>query len=75
MKADYAILVVAAPVGEYEWGLGYNGNFASAVDIPLIALAMGLNKRLIVAINKMDDRSVNWSKERYDEITTDLTGK
>ncbi len=47
----------------------------TAFDIPLMALTMGLNKRLIVAINKMDDKNVNWSKERYDEITKELSGK
>ncbi len=73
MKADYAILVVGAAVGEYEAGL--SSYFASTVDFSLMALTMGLNKRLIVAINKMDDKSVNWSKERYDEITHDLASK
>jgi peptide chain release factor subunit 3 len=29
-------------------------------------------RRLIVAINKMDDHTVNWSKERYDECCDKL---
>jgi len=28
---------------------------------------------MIVAVNKMDDKSVNWSKDRYDEIKKELT--
>jgi peptide chain release factor subunit 3 len=30
-------------------------------------------RTLIVAINKMDDSTVNWEKERYDECITKLT--
>ncbi|KAJ2892663.1 translation termination factor GTPase eRF3, partial [Coemansia aciculifera] len=30
-------------------------------------------RHLVVAINKMDDKTVEWSKERYDEITSKLT--
>ncbi len=52
-----------------------NHSWPTTLDIPLMACAMGMNKRLIVVINKMDEKSVNWSKERYDEITKDLGGK
>lgn len=30
-------------------------------------------KRLIVVVNKMDDPTVAWSKERYDECTSKIT--
>ncbi len=32
----------------------------------------GVNK-LIVVVNKMDDPTVEWAQERFDEITTKIT--
>lgn len=37
----------------------------------MLAKTLGL-KYLIVVINKMDDGTVEWSKERYDEIQNTL---
>lgn len=38
----------------------------------MLAKTLGVS-RLVVAINKMDDKSVLWSKERYDGIVSKLS--
>ena len=35
-------------------------------------MAPGVSK-LVVVVNKMDDPSCNWDKERFDEVVTKLT--
>lgn len=37
----------------------------------MLAKTLGVHQ-LVVAINKMDDKTVNWGKERYDEIVGKL---
>ncbi len=37
----------------------------------MLAYTMGV-KEIVVAVNKMDESSVNYSKERYDEIKSEL---
>ncbi|MCS7143095.1 MAG: translation elongation factor EF-1 subunit alpha [Aigarchaeota archaeon] len=63
-QADAAILVVSAKKGEYETGIGPGGQSREHL---FLAYMLGI-RQIIVAINKMDDPTVNWSKERYDEI-------
>lgn len=62
-QADAAILVVSAKKGEYETGISPGGQTR---EHAFLAFMLGI-KQLIVLINKMDDITVNWSKERYDE--------
>jgi len=38
----------------------------------MLAKTLGVHQ-LVVAINKMDDKTVSWGKERYDEIVGKLT--
>ena len=59
-QADTAILVISARKGEFETGFERGGQ--TREHIVLVKTA-GIQK-LIVAINKMDDTTVNWSKER-----------
>merc|ERR1712137_660596 len=67
-QADLAILVVASPPGEFEAGISQNGQTR---EHALLAFTLGV-KQMIVACNKMDDKSVNWSKDRYDEISKEM---
>jgi elongation factor 1-alpha len=63
-QADIALLVIASGTGEFEAGIAKNGQTR---EHALLAFTLGV-KQMIVAINKMDDKSVNYSKERYEEI-------
>ncbi|HDO21102.1 MAG: translation elongation factor EF-1 subunit alpha [archaeon GB-1845-036] len=63
-QADAAILVVSAKRGEYEAGMGASGQTR---EHAFLAKTLGINQ-MVVAINKMDDATVNWSKERYEEV-------
>jgi len=63
-QADIALLVIASGTGEFEAGIAKNGQNR---EHALLAFTLGV-KQMIVAINKMDDKSVNYSKERYEEI-------
>jgi len=67
-QADVGILVISARRGEYETGFEKGGQTR---EHAMLAKTQGVNK-LIVAINKMDDPTVNWSHERYKECTTKL---
>ncbi|KAK9456666.1 P-loop containing nucleoside triphosphate hydrolase protein [Dipodascopsis uninucleata] len=62
-QADIGILVISARKGEYETGFERGGQTR---EHAVLAKNQGVNK-LVVAVNKMDDPTVNWSKERYDE--------
>ncbi|CAZ83323.1 unnamed protein product [Tuber melanosporum] len=68
-QADVGILVISARKGEYETGFEKGGQTR---EHAVLARTQGVNK-LIVAVNKMDDPTVCWSKERFDECTTKLT--
>ncbi|MEM4289614.1 MAG: translation elongation factor EF-1 subunit alpha [Nitrososphaerota archaeon] len=63
-QADAAILVVSAKKGEYEVGIAPGGQTREHL---FLSFMLGI-RQFIVLINKMDDTSVNWAKERYDEI-------
>ncbi len=67
-EADAAILVVSARPGEFEAGISPGGQTREHASLAKI---LGINQ-LVVAINKMDDPGVNWSKERYEEIKNEI---
>ena len=67
-QADVAGLVISAKKGEFESGFDKQG---STREHTLLLKALGVNN-LIVMVNKMDEESVKWSKERYDEIVKQL---
>ncbi|KAJ3223411.1 translation termination factor GTPase eRF3 [Clydaea vesicula] len=67
-QADVGILVISARKGEFEAGFERGGQSREHAQL---AKTAGVN-RLIVVINKMDDPTVAWSKERYDECTGKL---
>lgn len=68
-QADVGILVISARKGEYETGFERGGQTR---EHAMLAKTQGVNK-LIVAINKMDDPTVEWSQDRYKECTTKLS--
>ncbi|RVD89601.1 uncharacterized protein DFL_000603 [Arthrobotrys flagrans] len=67
-QADIGILVISARKGEYETGFERGGQTR---EHAVLAKTQGVNK-LVVVVNKMDDPTVDWSKERFDECTTKL---
>jgi len=68
-QADVAILIIAAGQGEFEAGISKEGQTR---EHALLAFTMGV-KQMIVAINKMDDKSVNWDQKRFDEIKREVS--
>jgi len=68
-QADAAVLFVSAKRGEFEAGIGPGGQTR---EHAFLAFTLGIHQ-LVVAINKMDDASVNWSKERYEEIKNEIS--
>jgi len=68
-QADAAVLMIASGNGEFEAGFSKDGQTR---EHALLAQTMGV-KEMIVAINKMDDPSVNYSEARYNEIKAELS--
>ena len=67
-QADVAILVIDSTTGGFEAGISKEGQTR---EHALLAYTMGV-KQMIVALNKMDDKSVNWDQKRYDEIKKEV---
>ena len=67
-QADVAMLVVSAKKGEFEVGVGPGGQTR---EHSYLAKTLGVDQ-IMVAINKMDDPTVNYSKERYEECRKEL---
>jgi len=68
-QADIAILVVASGTGEFEAGIAKDGQTR---EHALLAFTLGV-KQMIVGVNKMDDKSVMYSKARFDEIVNEVS--
>lgn len=68
-QADVGILVISARKGEYETGFEKGGQTR---EHALLAKTQGVNK-MVVVINKMDDPTVNWSEERYNQCVTNIS--
>lgn len=67
-QAEYAALVISARISEFETGFERGGQTR---EHAMLAKSFGVTK-LIVIINKMDDSSVNWSQDRYEQIKRDM---
>ncbi|KAM9180860.1 LOW QUALITY PROTEIN: eukaryotic peptide chain release factor GTP-binding subunit ERF3B [Dugong dugon] len=67
-QADLAVLVISARKREFETGFEKGGQTREHV---MLAKTAGV-KHLMVLINKMDDPTVNWSIERYEECKEKL---
>lgn len=68
-QADVAVLVISARKGEFETGFEKGGQTREHI---MLVKTAGVSK-LVVVINKMDESTVLWSKERFDEIRDKLT--
>ena len=66
--ADYGALVISAKKGEFEAGFDADGQTREHVQL---AKSLGIYK-LVIVVNKMDEPSVKWSQDRYNEIVTNL---
>ncbi|KAI4100285.1 MAG: hypothetical protein L6R37_005571 [Teloschistes peruensis] len=64
-QADFAVLVIDASTGNFESGLK-----GQTKEHALLVRSMGV-QRMVIAINKLD--SVQWSKDRFDEIQQQLS--
>jgi elongation factor 1-alpha len=67
-QADCAMLTIASGVGEFEAGYAKTGQTR---EHALLAFTLGV-KQIIVCINKMDDKSVNYDEKRYTEIKEEV---
>ncbi|CBJ48633.1 Sup35, eukaryotic translation termination factor eRF3 [Ectocarpus siliculosus] len=68
VQADVGILVISARKGEFETGFDRGGQTR---EHALLAKTLGV-RYLVVVINKMDDPTVKWAKERFDECVTKI---
>mgnify|MGYP001342234905 CR=1 FL=1 len=68
-QADVALVMVASPEGEFEAGISKEGQTREHI---LLAYTLGV-KQVIVCVNKMDDPTVNWSEDRYNEIKREVS--
>jgi len=67
-QADVGVLVISARKGEFETGFDRGGQTR---EHALLAKTLGVSY-LVVVINKMDDPTVKWAKDRFDECVTKL---
>src|SRR4030066_546915 len=68
-QADAAVLFCSAKKGEFEAGIGPGGQTR---EHAFLAFTLGV-RQLVVAVNKMDDISVNYSQDRYNEIKNEVS--
>jgi len=69
-QADVAVLIVASAEGEFEAGISKNGQTR---EHAMLSNTLGV-KQIIVGVNKMDEKTVNYSEKRYNEIKKEITG-
>jgi elongation factor 1-alpha len=68
-QADCALLVVAATVGEFEAGISKEGQTR---EHALLAYTLGV-RQIVILVNKMDEKTVNFAQERYEEIKKEVS--
>ncbi|CAE6422333.1 hypothetical protein ACGC1H_001764 [Rhizoctonia solani] len=68
-QADVAILVISARKGEFETGFEKGGQTREHI---MLVKTAGVSK-VVVVINKMDEPTVEWSVDRYNEIKDKIT--
>jgi elongation factor 1-alpha len=67
-QADCAILMIASPQGEFEAGISKDGQTR---EHALLAFTLGV-KQMIVCVNKMDEKTVNFGEDRFVEIQKEV---
>jgi len=75
-QADVALLMVPANKGGFETSIAKGNHKKGEIQGQTrqharLCHLLGI-EQLIVGINKMDDNSVNWSEDRYNEIQTEV---
>jgi elongation factor 1-alpha len=68
-QADVAILVIDSSQGGFEAGISKDGQTR---EHALLAYTLGV-KQMIVAMNKMDDKTVKYAESRYNEIKDEVS--
>lgn len=68
-QADAIAMIVAATPGEFEAGISFQGQTREHAQL---AYTLGV-KQMVVCVNKMDDKSVEWSEIRYNEIKNEVS--
>jgi len=68
-QADVAVLVIDSSQGGFEAGISKDGQTR---EHALLAFTLGV-KQMIVACNKMDDKTVNYGQARYEEIKNEVS--
>jgi len=69
-QADVAILVVDSSTGGFEAGIAKDGQTR---EHALLAYTLGI-QQIIVAVNKMDDKTTAYKEARFREIETEVSG-
>jgi elongation factor 1-alpha len=67
-QADAAILVIDSTTGGFEAGISKDGQTR---EHALLAFTLGV-RQMMVLTNKMDDKTVNYSQKRYEEIQKEV---
>lgn len=67
-QADVGILVISARKGEFETGFERGGQTR---EHAMLCKTLGVSY-LIVAVNKMDEPTVQWKKERFEECVNKI---
>jgi len=68
-QADAAILVIDSTTGGFEAGISKDGQTR---EHALLAYTLGV-KQMVVAVNKVDDKTVNYKQDRYEEIKKEVS--
>jgi elongation factor 1-alpha len=68
-QADVAILVISAAQGEFEVGISKHGQTR---EHALLAYTLGV-RNIVVVVNKMDEKSVQFSEQRYEEVKSEAS--
>jgi len=63
-QADAAVLICSAKKGDFEAGVGPGGQTREHI---FLAYTLGVTQ-LVVGITKMDDPTVKWDQERFEEV-------
>ena len=66
--ADFGGLVISARRGEFEAGFEQDGQTREHI---WLARSLGINK-LVIVVNKMDEATVSWKQQRYQQIKDSL---
>jgi len=63
-QAEVGVLIISARKGEFESGFEKAGQTR---EHSILAHTLGI-QRIVVVVNKMDEQTVLWSQERYEQI-------